>query len=345
MHPAGAEVEPDLSPAVLQARLQRCLSEHAGAEVVVSGLHRCSSGFSWLTYAFEAALPQGPRELILQLGTPAGLLAPYTAEPQARVLHALAGSAVPVAGLVTWGDDASVLGAPYLVMHKMPGVDVVPWDLDVLPQPVRRGLAEQMIDALAALHSNPAATAALRPLHPEVSAANAAVTEVRAWDALMARWCPRSLPLLTWASQWLRRHAPAAPRLCVAHGDFRLGNFLQQQGRVTAVLDWELVHLGHPHEDLGWLLLPMYNKGSKQLFQALPRAEALARYTERSGVSVDASSLHYFECLATYRSVGVLLAGWSGFLRRGQNDMRMVAMFTQVPALCRHLEKLIEAAP
>lgn len=37
----------------------------------------------------------------------------------------------------------------------------------------------------------------------------------------------------------------------LVHGDYRTGNFLEQGGRITAILDWELVHLGDPHEDLG----------------------------------------------------------------------------------------------
>ena len=59
-------------------------------------------------------------------------------------------------------------------------------------------------------------------------------------------------PILALALRWLERNlpAPTAPRLL--HGDFRLGNVLVEQGRLTGVLDWELAHLGDPHEDLAF---------------------------------------------------------------------------------------------
>jgi thiamine kinase-like enzyme len=36
------------------------------------------------------------------------------------------------------------------------------------------------------------------------------------------------------------------------HGDFRLGNLFVGRTGLAAVLDWEMVHLGDPHEDVAW---------------------------------------------------------------------------------------------
>ena len=59
-------------------------------------------------------------------------------------------------------------------------------------------------------------------------------------------------PILALALYWLELNlpAPTAPRLL--HGDFRLGNVLVEHGRLSGVLDWELAHLGDPHEDLAF---------------------------------------------------------------------------------------------
>ncbi len=45
----------------------------------------------------------------------------------------------------------------------------------------------------------------------------------------------------------------------MVHGDYRSGNFLHDgEGRILAVLDWEMAHIGDPLEDLGWALDPLW---------------------------------------------------------------------------------------
>jgi aminoglycoside phosphotransferase (APT) family kinase protein len=46
---------------------------------------------------------------------------------------------------------------------------------------------------------------------------------------------------------------PAAVRPVVNHGDYRLGNALCLDDRVTAVIDWEIWSVGDPRVDLTWL--------------------------------------------------------------------------------------------
>lgn len=63
--------------------------------------------------------------------------------------------------------------------------------------------------------------------------------------------------------RWLRQNAPDFEgEPVVVHGDFRLGNFLAAESGLTAVLDWELVHLGDPMEDLAWLCLRTWRFGA-----------------------------------------------------------------------------------
>lgn len=62
---------------------------------------------------------------------------------------------------------------------------------------------------------------------------------------------------------WLRRHPPSrTPAATLVHGDFRLGNFLATEAGLSAVLDWEIAHLGDPMEDLAWLCLRTWRFGS-----------------------------------------------------------------------------------
>ncbi|MEP4380388.1 MAG: phosphotransferase family protein [Alphaproteobacteria bacterium] len=51
---------------------------------------------------------------------------------------------------------------------------------------------------------------------------------------------------------WLRTHEPEEVPAVLVHRDFRTGNFLVENGRLTAVLDWEFAGWGDRHEDIGW---------------------------------------------------------------------------------------------
>jgi len=66
--------------------------------------------------------------------------------------------------------------------------------------------------------------------------------------------------------RWLRRHKlNDSLEPVVVHGDFRLGNVLASDQGITAVLDWELVHLGDPMEDVAWLCLRTWRFGADDL--------------------------------------------------------------------------------
>ena len=81
----------------------------------------------------------------------------YDLAAQARVLAALAPSAVPVPGVVAIEDDAQWLGAPFLVMSHEPGragaevPALDPWFTDA-PVAAQRSLHEAFVTMLAAIH-------------------------------------------------------------------------------------------------------------------------------------------------------------------------------------------------
>ena len=55
-----------------------------------------------------------------------------------------------------------------------------------------------------------------------------------------------------WAYRWLIAHQPPESPPVLVHGDYRMGNLLVDGCDLTAVLDWEWVHVGEASEDLAW---------------------------------------------------------------------------------------------
>jgi len=331
-------------PGELQTRLATYLHGCTGEAWTIGALTRYAVGFSWVTYGFDAwvAGSTDARGFILRLGPGDGLFAPYSAQPQFDALKTLEGGRVPVPRAYWWSDDPSVLGAPFFISERMPGMAPVPWssgkdsgfDLDY-----RQRIGSQFVSALAALHTTPLTGSSFD--QEGITTANAALRQVDHWAALSERWALKPYPMMHKALRWLRGHLPVAPRVSLIHGDYRLGNFLEQDGRITAILDWELVHAGDPHEDLGWAFLPQYAAGSGLICRLVPREDFIAQYERESGIQVSPASLHFYGVFSLVKIALTQIAAIRCFEDGTFNDMRMPAMGTQVVPALRQIEKLL----
>ena len=58
--------------------------------------------------------------------------------------------------------------------------------------------------------------------------------------------------MLEWTLRWLEKHAPSTGETVLCHRDFRTGNYMVNDGKLTGVLDWEFAGWGDPHEDVAW---------------------------------------------------------------------------------------------
>lgn len=327
---------------LLRSRLAQYLQAATGKPWTLGPFKRYSVGFSWITYGFSAQ-EQGAAalDLILRLGPPYGLFAPYSARPQFDALKTLQGSGVPVPRVYWWSDEASILGAPFFVCERVEGAAPVPWvrgGEGGFEESYRNNIGAQFVSALAALHRCrwDAAFGG-----GGVTVESAAERQIEYWEHAQTRWALKPYPMLSWALLWLRRNMPVAPCLSLVHGDYRLGNFLERDGRITAILDWELVHLGDPHEDLGWAFLPQYTGGSGLVCRLLPKDQFIARYERQAGFRVQPGSLHFYLIFSLVKLALTHMAAVRCFEDGRFNDMRMPAMGTQIAPTLRQIAKLL----
>lgn len=124
---------------------------------------------------------------------------------------------------------------------------------------LRPVLGQQFVQALAAIHTVPAARLSeLTLFERAVVGSNASIVrQIHWWRRVWEEDRPEDLPLVNVAARWLIEHAPPRDHVSVVHGDFRAGNFLfaENSQRITAWLDWELAVLGDRHQDLTWASL------------------------------------------------------------------------------------------
>lgn len=335
----------------VRLRLQAFLRGVAGDEVSVGRPRRFTVGFSWVTYGFRAGWREGgtwvERDLILRAGPPSGIFGPYRAYPEFVTLRALEGSEVPVPRVYWYSDDDAILGAPFFVCDLVPGEAPVPWTHDGGPafDDIRRErLGSQFVAALAALHRFRWEDTAVASIAGTRDVRRTAHEQVANWSANLARWSPDRVPLLELAAAWLRERAPVASRISITHGDYRIGNFLEQDGRITAILDWELVRLGDPAEDLGWVCLQAWRGRSPYMCHFFGREELRDRYCALGGPEISLADMAYWEAFGTFKLAVMHFGATDCFARRGFNDLRMAGMGAQIPRMLLQLESAMERA-
>ncbi len=105
-------------------------------------------------------------------------------------------------------------------------------------------------------------------------------------------------PVLGVAMHWLETNLPDATEddLVVLHGDFRMGNVLITERGLSAVLDWELAHLGCLEEDLTWICMPSWRFGRYNLEAGGvgTREDLISSYERHSKVKVNRKRFDWY---------------------------------------------------
>lgn len=293
-----AQEEIAVGPEAVAHALSALARDRFGAGARVESVRRLSGGASQEIWSFDVHTAEGLAPLILRR-VPAGLQQRAGAAAMATEarLIALAGDhGVPVPAIAAVLSPGDGLGDGY-VMARVPGETLARRILrDDAFADARKVLARQLGQAAARLHAIPAAQA--QPLNVS--------TVAGALDGARERYRANAIrkPVVEWALRWLDEHRPAdmaAP--AIVHGDLRNGNIMVGPEGLRALLDWEVVHLGDPAEDLGWLCVTSWRFGAIDLpVGGLgTRADLFAGYVDVAGAAPDADRVRWFEVMGTLR--------------------------------------------
>jgi aminoglycoside phosphotransferase (APT) family kinase protein len=318
----------------LEATLAAYLAERLGAvgPVRIEGMTRIAVGWSHETWLFDAAWRDDEgehREGLCLRRDPGNALLREMSDlaEQYRVLSCLALTDVPAPRPYWFEADPAVLGAPALVMERVPGECPSPWSRagrDYYAAAAERGvLPLSFTDALAAIHRVDWKAVGLDFLGVPGPGDDFARREIAKWRRLVDESGHPGHPILTDLVGWLEANAPSTDRLTLVHGAYRTGNLLVDEDRVSAVLDWELQVIGDPMFDVAYVLTELNREGSDLLSNVVPRDVFFERYQAATGIDIDEERCRYYQLLYAMRSAAFWMSA-SGLFADGSNtDLRL----------------------
>lgn len=279
----------------LADQLETYLTALWGAPTTVANLSRIPGGASRETYRLDAETGGVTRGLILRRD-PTGSLIDTDRRLEFLAYRTVHGHA-PVPQAIALDEDGGVLERPFFLMERIDGgVVASPFTFDPYGAHAP-ALGEQFFTTLGRLAALDHAATPIREAAVLPAAKACWRIALDQWSAVIEADEQHPQPIVRAAIRHLRRNPPPpAQRISIVHGDYRTGNFMHDgAGRVLAILDWEMAHLGDPIEDLGWAFDPLWNHFDEgRVCGLVSPAEAIALWETASGLTVDPAALAWW---------------------------------------------------
>jgi aminoglycoside phosphotransferase (APT) family kinase protein len=187
---------------------------------------------------------------------PFGPLLPsaHAVDREYKIIAGLHPTGFPVPRPYGLCEDPDVIGAAFYVMEMVEGRTIWDGTMPDLQPAERTAHYHAMVDTLAALHTTDYAAAGLGDYGKP---GNYFERQVGRWTKQYRAAETEHMPAVESLIDWLPRTLPEQTRTSIVHGDYRVDNmiFAPTEGRVVAVLDWELSTLGDPLADFSYFLM------------------------------------------------------------------------------------------
>jgi len=219
---------------------------------------------------------------------------------------------------VLYCDDEAVLGAPFYLMKRIPGVIYrakKPADFALTPHRVRDACYE-FIETLADLHNVDYKATGLEELYKGPGYLD---RQLGGWEKRWAGAQTGPNPAMERAQVWLRERKPAADYAArLIHNDFKFDNLVYDADmgtKLVGVLDWEMATIGDPLSDFAVMLTTWLDKKDDRQSSvsacflctetgALTREEIIRVYARRTGF--DLENLLWYYVLALYKGAVII---------------------------------------
>lgn len=273
-------------PDNLELRLQPCMARALGLAGPIGGVRRLTGGANMESWSFDCD-GQG---FVLRRAATAQIMVgrPYGHHVEVGLISAVRAHGVKAPEVVAELRPEDGLGSGY-IMRRVEG-EVDP--KTILSSPPAHLLADLAI-ALAAIHSVPIDAVHGVPRQDPRGIVSGLQTQFDEYGA--------DRPVLALALRWLTNNLPKPGEVTLVHGDFRMGNIMTDAHGLVAVLDWEMAHLGDPHDDLAYGCMTVWRFGhvAAEAYGLGSLEEFFVTYEAASGRRVDRTRFRFWLILRT----------------------------------------------
>ncbi|GAA4420334.1 phosphotransferase family protein [Nibrella viscosa] len=252
---------------------------------------------------------------------------------------------------VVFCEDESVIGCPFYVMERVPGIILRAYMAPKLNLPAEqmRQLSEALVDNLVNLHAIDIHQTGLINLgKPEGYIRR----QVEGWHKRYLAAQTDDLPTMDQLARWLTDTLPAENPPTLIHNDYKYDNVVLNPDDLTdiqAVLDWEMTTVGDPLMDVG-TALSYWAEANDGPFEKsfnltwlpgnLTRQEFANRYAERSGR--DVSNLLFYYVFGLFKNAVVIQQIYGRYKKGLTKDERFATLLTGVQALAENGARAVE---
>ena len=296
-----------------------------GSGFVVDDLARIYGGSSQETFRFRARWTEEgqaiERRLILRRDATAGLVVAER-DLEFNVYRALAGQGLPIPGVYYLELDAHWLDRPFFIMDMCPGKPGSPFAPTDPYDGHGKAIALQFWTIMGKLAAIDHRAIGLHGLRNGTATDGFWLLELDRWEGILDEGEAVIEPAVRGAIRWLRRNPPPAPaKPAIVHGDYRSGNFLfTPDGQISAILDWEMCHIGDPLEDVAWSIDPFW-----PITRHLPLDDGIALWEAASGMSLDREALRWWQLFSAVKTCTIWTTAAESFAS-GKNREMTIAL-------------------
>lgn len=221
----------------IRADLERFLGEP------VHSLRVIPEGHSGFTYWVDL----DGRRAVMRLPPPGARIAgPADIPRQGRLIDALHSQGLPVPAVLCMSDQPVVDGRPFYLLEAVHG-ERIETVVETVPAIQVAGSAVEVLRQLQAVPQAETGIGHETPVSLD--------SEISRWTWLMDRAPAELTGEAPGVAEMLSATRPVERTPVLVHGDYHYGNMLFRDGRVVALLDWEIAQLGQPLLDLACLVV------------------------------------------------------------------------------------------
>ena len=287
-------------------------------EISLLSFERIFGGASRETYKIRIKDQFNNEEKLILRRTQESSLIETSQSTEYLAYSAYQDTSVPVPLMIDINEDQEILGAPFMLMQQLDGVAASPFTPNVY-SPHEQKLGEQFWSILGEIAKKDIADDFINQFD-NTEIGPCWKKELDKWVGVIREDSISVEPILEAGIRKLYGNEPKeSKKKSLVHGDYRNGNFLFLEDRITGILDWEMAHIGEPLEDLAWALSPIWSWQDKEKpAYLIARQEALSIWEKASGLVIDENDLKWWELFACVKGMAIWISAGNEF-KTGKN--------------------------